>query len=79
MLRFRIIPDDAVYAETGRPLWPPVPSSLYAAFLAGDIDLSRVVTISWDASVQGWGALVRSRAHLDGKVIVGTLPDTEDM
>ncbi len=25
------------YAESGRPLWPPVPSSLYAAFLAGDI------------------------------------------
>jgi hypothetical protein len=67
------------YAETGRPLWPPVPSSLYAAFLAGDIDLSRVVIISWDASVRGWGALVRSRAHPDGKVVVGTLPDTEDM
>ncbi len=67
------------YAETGRPLWPPVPSSLYAAFLARDITLSRVVVISWDASVRGWGALVRSMAHPDGKVIVGTLPDTEDM
>jgi hypothetical protein len=67
------------YAETGRPLWPPVPSSLYAAFLAGDIALSRVVVISWDASVRGWGALVRSAAYPAGKVIVGSLPDTEDM
>ncbi len=38
-----------------------------------------MVVISWDASVRGWGALVRSLAHPDGKVIVGTLPDTEDM
>ncbi len=67
------------YAETGRPLWPPVPSSLYAAFLAGDITLSWVVVISWDASVRGWGALVRSAAHPTGKIIVGSLPDTEDM
>ncbi len=65
------------YAETGWPLWPPVPSSLYAAFLAGDITLARVVVISWDASVRGWGALVRSTAHPAGKVIVGSLPDTE--
>ncbi len=61
------------YAETGHPLWPPVPSSLYAAFLAGDIALSRVVVISWDASVRGWGALVRSAACPACKVIVGSL------
>ncbi len=60
------------YAESGRPLWPPVPSSLYAAFLAGDIAHARVVVITWDSSV-------RSAAHPDGKVIVGSLPDSEDM
>jgi hypothetical protein len=38
-----------------------------------------VVVISWDASVRGWGALVRSMAHPNSKVIVGTLPDSEDM
>jgi hypothetical protein len=68
-----------VYAESGRPLWPPIPSSLYTAFLAGDIALARVVVVSWVSSVRGWGALVPSAAHPDGKVIVGSLPDSEDM
>jgi hypothetical protein len=67
------------YAESGRPLWPPVASSLYAAFLAGDAGPARVVVITWDSSVHGWGARVRSTACPDGKIIVGSLPDSEDM
>ncbi len=67
------------YAETGRPLWPPVPSSLYDAFLAGDIGSAKVVVITWDFSVHGWGARVLSAAHPEGKIIVGSLPDSEDM
>ncbi len=38
-----------------------------------------MVVISWDASVRGWGALVRSAAYPSGKVIVGSLQDSEDM
>jgi hypothetical protein len=38
-----------------------------------------VVTISWDSSVHGWGAVVRWWDNLDGKVIAGSLPDSEDM
>jgi hypothetical protein len=55
------------YAESGRPLWPPIPSSLYAAFLAGYIAHIRVVAISRDSSVRGWGARVSSAAHPDGR------------
>jgi hypothetical protein len=67
------------YAEVGRPLWPPVPSSLYDSFTAGQTGDARVVTITWDSSVHGWGAVVRWWDNLDGKVIVGSLPDSEDM
>ncbi len=37
------------------------------------------MVITWDSSVHCWGARVRSAAHPDGKVIVGSLPDSEDM
>ncbi len=36
------------YAEAGRPIWPPVPSSLYDSFAAGQTGDARVVTITWD-------------------------------
>jgi hypothetical protein len=67
------------YATAGRPLWPPVPSSLYDAFIAGRTGDARVVTITWDSSVHGWGAVVRWWDNLVGKVIVGSLPASEDM
>jgi hypothetical protein len=37
-------------AEIGRPLWPPVPSSLDDAFLASHACEARVVVITWDSS-----------------------------
>jgi hypothetical protein len=47
------------YAESGRPLWPPVASSLYAAFLAGDAGSARVVVITWDSSLlEVWNILL---------------------
>ncbi len=67
------------YAETGSPLWPPVPSSLYDAFLAGDVGNAKVVVITWDSSVHGWGTFVRSPTNPEGKVIVSSLPSLEDM
>ena len=67
------------YAFRGRPLWPFVPSTLYAAFLAGETGSARIVTVTWDASLHGWGMVLRWWANRDGKVIVGTLPDSDDM
>jgi hypothetical protein len=67
------------YATRGRPLWPFVPSTLHAAFLAGETGLARIVVITWDASLHGWGMTLRWWANQEGKVIVGSLPDTEDM
>jgi hypothetical protein len=69
----------ADYATRGRRLWPFVPSSLYAAFLAGDTGSAHIASITWDASLHGWGAVLRSWDNLSGRVIVGSLPDTPDM
>ena len=62
------------YAEAGRPLWPPIPSSLHAAFLVGNTSDSRVVLITWDSSIHGLGVVIRWWANPEGKVVVGTLP-----
>ena len=67
------------YAESGRPLWPPVASSLFDSFMAGHTGAARVVIITWDSSVHGWGLVLRWWANPAGKVIVGSLPDTDDM
>ncbi len=67
------------YATRGRPLWPLVPSTLYAAFLAGETGTARVATITWDASLHGWGMVHSWWDNRAGKVIIGSLPDSEDM
>jgi hypothetical protein len=67
------------FAFTGRRLWPFVASSLYAAFMAGETGDSRVAVLTWDASVHGWGLVLRWWANRAGKVIVGTLPPSADM
>ena len=67
------------FAYRGRPLWPFVPSTLHAAFLAGETGLARIVVITWDASLLGWGMVLRWWANREGKVIIGTLPDSDDM
>ena len=67
------------HAFSGRPLWPFVPSSLYAAFLAGETGDARIVVLSWDASLHGWGLVLRWWANREGKVIVGSLPAGDDM
>jgi hypothetical protein len=41
------------YAFCGRPLWSFVPSTLHAAFLAGETGSAHIVVITWDASLHG--------------------------
>jgi hypothetical protein len=47
------------FATRGRPLWPFVPSTLHAAFLAGETGSVHIVVITWDSFVHGWGAVLR--------------------
>jgi hypothetical protein len=61
------------------PLWPFVPSTLYAAFLANEIGQASIAVLTWDASLHGWGLLLRWWDRKDGKVIIGSLPDSDDM
>ena len=67
------------FATLGRPLWPPVPSTLHAAFLANETGSARIAVITWDASLHGWGMVLRWWDCKDGSVIVGTLPESEHM
>jgi hypothetical protein len=67
------------YAHRGRRLWPFVPSSLYAAFLAGETGSANIASITWDASLHGWGAVFRWWDNREGITLVGSLPDTLDM
>ena len=67
------------YATLGRPLWPFVPSTLHAAFMAGETGSAHIAVITWDASLHGWGMVLRWWDNKDGKVIIGTLPVSEDM
>jgi hypothetical protein len=46
--------------HVGQPLWPVVSSSLYGAFLAGEERDARIRVITFDASVHGWAAVLRT-------------------
>ena len=50
----------AKYGNVGQPLWPVVPSSLYGAFLAGEERDARNLVITFDTSVHGWAAELRT-------------------
>ena len=39
----------------------------------------RIAVITWDASLHGWGVSLRWWANRDGKVIIGSLPESDDM
>jgi hypothetical protein len=67
------------YADVGRPLWPHIPCTLYASFLADETGDAHVAVISWDSPPFGWGAVIRWWNNRKGKVIVGSLPDSPDM
>jgi hypothetical protein len=59
------------YGSAGQPLWPVVPSSLYGAFLAGRERDSHTLVITFDASVHGWGAVIRTSPDDPGVEVVG--------
>ncbi|MFN5017560.1 hypothetical protein [Bradyrhizobium sp.] len=72
------------YGEAGVPLWPPVASSAYAAFMRGDLG-PEYYALSWDASTHGWAALLRGwnsappGSVLREELLVGTWPLGEDV
>ncbi len=58
------------------PLWPAVPSSAYAALLAGELETPYFV-LTWDSSPSGWVALLRwrdNRGPLQEQLCIGTWP-----
>ncbi len=67
------------YAHRGRRLWPFVPSSLCAAFLAEKTGSAHIASITWDASLYGWGAVFRWWDNREGLTLVGSLPDSLNM
>jgi hypothetical protein len=64
------------WGATGRPMWPLPASSVYRLFLEGGADTLRVATVVWDASPEGWGAVIRSNASEPGVLVIGTF-DTD--
>jgi hypothetical protein len=67
------------FAPSGRPLWPIVPSSAYAALLRGD-EQHVLCSLTWDASPHGWAAVARWWDHsglepvLMLRLFIGTWP-----
>ena len=58
------------YGTVGQPLWPVVPSSLYGALLAREETDTRFLVITFDASVHGWGAVLRTSPDQPGVEVV---------
>jgi hypothetical protein len=58
------------YGNAGQPLWLVVPSSLYGAFLAGEERDARILAITFDASVHGWAAVLRTSPDEPGIEVV---------
>ncbi len=71
----------ADFARLGCPLWPFVLSTLHVtvAFLANETGSARIAVLTWDASLHGWGPLLRGWDNKTGKVVIGSLPDLDDM
>ena len=59
------------FGTAGQPLWPIVPSSLYGAFVERRLGPIKVLLITYDASVHGWGAVVRTAPDEPGMVVTG--------
>lgn len=47
------------YKAAGSDLWPPIPSSLHGAFVRNENLGFLMLEITGDASVTGWGAVVK--------------------
>ena len=49
------------------------------SLFSNNIEQAHIVSITFDASLPGWGALVRWWNNIDAVIIVGHLPSSEDM
>ena len=65
----------SVFGALGRPLWPPVPSSLVGAFERGEAK-DHLAILSTDSSPAGWAALLRwwDDQLIQEQLFVGTWP-----
>jgi hypothetical protein len=59
------------FGTMGQPLWPIIPSSFYGAFLAGDAGEAKPLIITYDASLLGWGGILRTSPADHGFKVVG--------
>lgn len=69
LCHMRMIMD--TYGTVGQPIWPVVASSLYGAFMSGDVMDVRVLVITFDASVHGWCAIIRDSPDGPGIRVAG--------
>ena len=60
------------FAVAGSAIWRPVASSLYGAFLRGDVAGLFVVVVTWDSSRAGMGCVVRTSDDPGGRLVVST-------
>ena len=65
--------------SAGQPMWPIVPSSLYCAFAEGRLRDLRVLVILYDASVYGWGAIIRESADSEGYAVAGGFREAHNL
>ena len=65
--------------SAGQPIWPLVPSLLYCAFTDGRLRDLRVLVISYDASVFGWGAIIRVSADSEGYAVAGGFREAHNL
>ncbi len=56
-----------------------VPSSLYGAFLAGEEHDARILIITFDASLYGWAAVLRTSPHEAGIEVMGGFRTAVDL
>ena len=63
----------------GQPIWPAVPSSFYRAFQEERLGSVRALIITYDASVHGWGTVIRTAPSDSGIIVVGGYRQTLDL
>ena len=73
------------FQAVGRPLWPRVPSSLYREFLHRPVVGGLSFSLTWDASPQGWAAVLRWWDSTGGSpllrdlLLIGSWPAEEEV
>jgi hypothetical protein len=65
------------WGHVGRPMWPLPASTAYHIFLSRRIPNAKTAALIWDASIHGWGAVLRTSPEDQGLVMVGTFSPDE--